>query len=325
VHALALSSNNIARVELWADNDVAEVVRSAAPDGQTLLDVQLVWEGGAVGDHTLFVRAYDSGGLSASTPPQIIHVRSTLVHAPTVTPTAVPAPATLPPPLPTPTPQEVLPEPPTITLTTEEDRLALLLPGPAHIHLVAHGSIELDYVELWAFYQGEANPRFLFTSSAKGATDKTFDYAWTPPRAGVAFLFARVADQLGQTGVSPVTSVYLVAPPAPTPTPAFISLAPRWVAQIPTNKFAVEFLQLGEALRGAFINTPLNGPAFTGSIVEGTVTRDRVTFSVDFEAPDAVPRTLDFTCLPDNATPQLACNYQDETGSRGSAVFTPAP
>jgi hypothetical protein len=325
VDALALSSNNIARIELWADNDIAQVVRSAAPDGQTILETQLVWQAGELGDHTLFVRAYDRAGLSASTSPQVIHVRSTLDRLPTLTATVAPAAATVPPPLPTPTPQEVLPQPPTVTLTTEGDRLALPLPGPVPIHLTAHGSIELDYVELWAFYQGEANPRFLFTGSAKGATDKTFDYAWAPPRAGVVFLFARVEDQLGQTGQSPVTSLYLVAPPAPSPTPAFFSLAPRWAAQIPTNKFAVEFLQLGSALRGSFTNTPLKGPALTGTIVDGTVARDRVTFSVDFAAPDAVPRTLDFTCLPSSAPAQLACNYQDETGSLGSAVFTPAP
>ena len=323
VHALALSSNNIARLELWADNEILKIVESAAPDGQTMLDAQLVWEAGAVGDHTLFVRAYDRAGMNTSTAPQIIHVRSTLARAPTVTATALPATATVLPPLPT--PRVVLPAPPTITLTTQEDRLALPLPGPAHIHLDAHGSIELDHVELWAFYQGETNPQSLFSASAKGATDKTFDYAWSPPRAGVTFLFARVVDQLGQTGLSPVTSVYLVPPPAPTPTPAFFSLAPRWAAETPTNKFAVEFLQFGRALRGTFTNTPLNGSTFTGSIIAGTVARDRVEFSVDFESPDATPRTLDFTCLPSTGPEELACNYQDETGSRGSAVFAPAP
>jgi Big-like domain-containing protein len=325
VHALALSSNNIARIELWADNEIAQMVASAAPDVQTMLDVQLVWEAGSVGDHTLFVRAYDRAGLNTSTEPQIIHVRSSLARAPTATPMALPATATVPPPLPTPTPQVVLPEPPTIALTTGEDRLALQLPSPVHIHLDAHGSIELDRVELWAFYQGEANPQFLFSDSAKGATDKSFDYAWTPLRAGVGYLFARVVDQLGQTGLSPVTSVYLISPPAPTPTPAFFSLAPRWAAEIPTNKFTVEFLQLGRALRGTFTNVLLNGSTFTGSIMGGAVARDRVEFSVDFATPDAVPRTLDFICLPSAEPAQLACNYQDETGSRGSAVFTPVP
>ncbi len=326
VHALALSSNNIARIELWADNEVVQIVNSAAPDQQTALDVQLVWQAGEVGDHTLFVRAYDRAGMNTSTPPQIIHVASTLTRALTLTQTVPPVTATVaPPPPPTATPQVVLPQPPTITLTTLEDRLALPLPGTAHVRLGAHGSMELDHVELWAFYQGEPNAELLFTDSAKGATDKTFDYAWTPPRAGVAFLFARVTDQLGQVGNSPITPVYLVAPPAATATPAFFNLAGGWTAVIPTNKFTVEFVQFGGALRGTLTNTPLNGPPFVGTIVEGVVSRDRAKFSVDFWDAAARPRTLDFDCLPGTAPVQLACNYQDEAGNHGSAVFTPAP
>lgn len=325
VHALALSSNNVARVELWADNEIAEVVGGASPGGQTTLDVQLVWDAGTVGDHSLFVRAYDRSGLNTSTLPHVIHVRATLTYAPTGTPTVLPATAVVPPPLPTPTPSVVLPEPPTIKLTTGEDPLALQLPGPVSIHLDAHGSIELDNVELWAYYQGESNPALLLAASAKGATDKTFNYPWTPPHAGVAYLFARIVDQLGQTAQSPVTFVYLLSPPAPSPTPAFFNLSGHWGADIPTNKFAVDFLQFGRALRGTFTNTPLNGSTFTGAIEAGAVARDRVTFSVDFETPGAAPHTLDFTCLPNSRPSQLACNYQDETGSRGSAVFTPLP
>lgn len=325
VHALAVSSNKIARIELWADNEIAQVVRSAAPDGQTELDAKLVWEAGAAGDHTLFVRAYDQAGLSASTGAQIIHVRSALARGRTATPTAAIATAAVPSPMATPTPRVVLPDPPTIRITTVGDPLALQLPGPVPIHLEAQGSIELDSVELWGFYQGETNPKFLFSSSAKGATERTFDYAWTPPHAGVAFLFARVVDQLGQAGASPVTSVYLLAPPAPIPTPAFFNLSPRWAAEIPTNKFAVEFVQFGSALRGVFTNTPITGPAFAGTITSGAVARNRVTFSVDFDTPGAAPRTLDFACLPSTSPAQLACNYQDDSGSVGSAVFTPAP
>lgn len=323
VHAFALSPNRIARMELWADNQVVQVVESTAPDAQTTLDAQLIWEGAAVGDHTLFVRAYDRAGLNSSTPPQIIHVRQQLTQA-AATPTAAAITPTAAVVLATSTPQAVLPDPPTVQLTTAADRSAALLPGPVAIHLATHGSVELDHVELWAYYQGQINPQLLFSDGAKGATDKAFDYSWNPVGAGVVLLFARVVDQLGQTGVSPVTSINLVAPPAPTPTPAFFNLAARWVAQIPTNMFTADFSQFGSALRGTFTNAQLNGPTFSGLIVAGSVDRDRVVFSVDFDAPDAVPRSLDFECLPSSAPPQLACNYQDETGSRGSAVFTPA-
>lgn len=325
VHAFALSPNHIVRMELWADNEIVQLVESAAADAQTTLDAQLIWEGGGIGDHTLFVRAYDRSGLNASTGPQIIHVREESTLAPTTAATTSPATATAAPVLPSPTPQVVLPAPPTVQLTTAEDRGGALLPGPVHIRLTAHASVELDHVELWGYFQGEANPQLLLSDGAKGATDKTVDFAWSPPGAGVALLFARVVDQVGQTGQSAVTAISLLSPAAPTPTPAFFSLVGHWTAEIPTSKFAVDLLQYGSALRGTFANTPVNGTPYNGTVVAGSVARDRVVFSVVFDSPDAVPHSLDFQCLPSAGPPQLACNYQDEAGNRGSAVFAPSP
>jgi Bacterial Ig domain len=323
-HVLALSPNGIARVELWADNGLAALVSSALPDVQNVLDTQLAWQATAPGDHALFIRAYDRAGLNSSTDPQVVHVYPPGTRAPTPTPANVAAAATITPHAPTPTPGVILPAAPTIGLTTTQNRLAVQLPGPLHVQMTAHGSMELDHAELWAFYQGQANPQLLFTDSVKGATDKTLEYDWTPPGAGVAFLFARVVDQLGQTGQSPTLAVYLDPPTAPTATPEFYSLAPNWQATIPTNKFAATFVQYGSALRGTFTNTPLNGPAFAGTIVTGALTKQHITFSVVF-GPSASPRTLDFDCTPSTAPVQLACNYQDESGNRGSAIFTPSP
>ncbi len=332
-HVLALSPNGIARAELWADNQIAAVVNSAAPGVQNVLDTDLVWQASTVGDHALLVRVYDSAGLNSSTNPLLIHVLATGTRVPTATVENLSVVATATSLPPTITPAVILPAPPTIVVTTTQDALAAQLPGPLHIQLTAHGTVELDHVELWATYQGETTPQLLYADNVKGSTDKTLPYDWTPTRAGVAFLFARVVDQLGQVGKSPDDAVYLNSPPAPTATPTYFSLAPRWQANIPTNQFAVTFNQLGTALRGTFTNTPLNGSPFTGDIIAGTVAKQRINFSVAFDNPQASPRTLDFDCIP-GATPtggqpqvialtQLACNYQDEAGNRGSAIFTP--
>ncbi len=324
IHTLALSSNNIARVELWVDNEIAQIVNSPAPDGQMALDTPLVWQAGAAGEHTLFVRAYDRAELNTSTTPQIVRVYPPDTRVPTRTPAPALATATVLALTSTPTPGVILPTAPTITVTTIENPLAVPLPGPLHIRLTAHGSAELDYVELWGYYPGETTPELLYSDNAKGATDKMLEFAWTPPRPGVAFLYARVVDHLGQVGKSPVLMVYLLPPAAPTLTPAGMGLAPNWQAIIPTNKFAVSFVQLGNTLRGTMMNTPLNGSPIAGTINNGSVAPGRVTFSVAFDNPSASPRTLDFDCLPGNSPVQLACNYQDEAGNRGSAVFTPA-
>ncbi len=325
LHAVALSANGIARMELWADNEIADAVNSSAPDTQTSLDAPLVWQATTAGEHALFVRAYDRAGLNTSSAPQVVRVYAPNTPVPTITPLAAVTKPTVLSLKSTPTPEVILPTVPTITVTLAENPNGAALPGPLHVRMVAHGAIELDQVELWSYYQGETMPELLFADNVKGSTDKTLEYAWTPLRPGAAFLFARVLDHLGQTGQSPVVQVLLQAPAAPTATPAFFGLGPNWQAVIPTNKFAVSFVQLGSILRGTFTNTPLNGTPVAGSISSGVLTRDRVAFSVVFEARNASPRTLDFDCLPQTSPAQLACNYQDEAGNRGSAVFSPAP
>jgi hypothetical protein len=322
VNALALSPSGLARIELWADNLIAQTVIAKA-QGQTTLSTPLVWSADAIGDHTLFVRAYDVSGLNASTPPRVIHVRATTAGIAAVTNTPPLASANATAQLPTATPQVVVPPPPRAQLSARENPSAASLPGPIHIQLSAHGNVELDQVEVWAYYQGEANPQLLLGDSAKGATDKNEEFAWTPTHAGVAFLFARVFDSLGQVSKSPVLALYLVDPAAPTLTPAFFNLAHGYQADLPTGKQTMVLAQYGSALRGSFTNVPLNGAPSAGEIVSGLVTRDRASFSVNFPDAVATPRTLDFECALTTESPALLCNYQDETGARGSAVFNP--
>lgn len=326
VHVLALSPNGVTRVELWADDQLADAANSVTPDGQTVLDTPLVWPvSNIVGDHTLLVRAYDRSGLSTSSTAQVIHVRPAGARLATATTApARPTPTPLPP-TPTATPQVIVPAPPTILVSTVQDPTAAQLDGPLHIRLNAHGADELDHVELWAVYQGETTPILVFTDTIKGSTDKTLTVDWLPPQAGVVQLYARVVDQLGQTGNSPAITVYLISPALPTATPAWPNLGAHWSGAIPTGRFELSFVQIGHALRGAFVNTPADGAAVAGNIITGDLVRDRVTFSVDLGNAATPPHALDFDCLLGAAPAQLTCNYLDEAGNRGSVVLTPVP
>ncbi|MGE5140496.1 MAG: hypothetical protein ACM3JD_13595, partial [Rudaea sp.] len=325
VNSLALSPNGITRVELLADDTVVDQASSSAAEGQAVFDAPLVWLAPATaGDHVLEVRAIDQSGSLTTGSPHTIHVRpaGTLLATPTSASARILLTPTRTSPKSTATPQVLVPPPPSIALETAEDRTKLALPGPLHVKLESRGSAELDYVELWGYFEGESTPRLLFTDSVKGSTDKTLTFDWLPPHVGVAYLYARVVDRLGQVGKTDLLPVYVLAQPVPTQTPAPFSLTARWTATIPTAQWTVVFVQTGRALRGTLVNQPVTGTANAGLITQGALARDRLGFTVDFPA-GAVPRTLIFDCAYSSAPEQLTCNYQDESGNRGSAILLP--
>lgn len=321
VPAVALSANGIARIELWVDGTLADTVNSTAPATQTVLETQLVWSGGTEGTHRLYVRAFDSTGDSTDSPQFPVVVNPTGVRAsqpPPASPTSETPSVVIA--SPSPTPALVLPAAPTAEVIFQGDPRTALLPGPLHVSVNAHGAVELDHVELWSNYAGEVNSQLLSSESAKGTTDKTLEYDWTPPRAGVAYLYARVVDNLGQTRESAPVTIYLNAAPAPTPTPAEFDFARPWQAPFADGKWTATFTQIGTALRGTFLESHADLSTNSGAIMSGAVDKKHVTFGVDFSSP----HSLDFDCLFTDVPPSLACNYTDELGARGSAIFTPA-
>lgn len=320
VHAVALSANGISRIELWVDGTQTDTVNSSAPATQTVLDTQLVWSGGTEGTHRLYVRAFDSTGESADSPQSVVVVNPAGVHPSPPTPVSSPSetPAVMIA-APTSTPALVLPAAPTAEVVFYGDPRTAQLPGPFHVTVNAHGAVELDHVELWSNYAGEVNSQLLSSESGKGTTDKTLEHDWTPPRAGVAYLYARVVDNLGQTRESTPVTIYLNAAPAPTPTPAEFDFARSWQAPLAGGKWTATFTQFGNALRGVFLESHADSSSTPGTIVSGAVDKQHVTFGVDFPSP----HSLDFDCLFTDLPPSLACNYTDELGARGSAIFTP--
>lgn len=319
VNALALAQRGVARVELYVDDQLADTVRSSDPPAQTTLDTQLVWSDDTAGDHSVFVRAYDVGGQTTDSARTTVHVReggSRIVRETLAPPARTPLP-----PAPTATPQQVLPAPPTVQIATADGRDSSYLPGPLKLRVTAHGSVELGNIEVWAEYPGQAPPELVTSESGQGSIDKTFEVDWMPPQSGVVEIRAAVYDNVGQVQRSDPLRVYLLAPPAPAATPAVFNFAQRWVAASPASPYEINFDQIGRGLRGTLIETRAGGPVLPGVIVTGSADPNRVVFGVDFSGSAAPRHTLEFDCSFTPNPPTLRCNYQDENGSRGSAVF----
>ncbi len=318
IKALALANNGITRIELLADGRLADAVNSASPSQQTLMEATLGAADLGIGTHTLLVRAYDMTGHVVEAPPMTVQVRD---GAPRIfRETLAPVTRTSVPPTRPSTPALVLPGAPTVEL--ELVNAPVILPRAAQIRIRARGSAELDRVELWARLPGETTAQLLMHEVVKGATDKELMYDYNPPQAGVVEIYARVYDSLQQTQLSLPLRFSVLAPPAPTSVPAVFDFGRSWYAESPAARFEVEFVQIGRALRGEFLEQSADGKLSSGNIVSGAASDTGVVFAVDFAA-DATGslHTLEFDCSFNARPPVLTCNYSTEKRERGSAVF----
>lgn len=332
VEALALSSNGVARVELYVDEQLAAAATSQAAPQQTAMSATLAANELADGTHTMFVRAVDLTGHTTDTERVIFTVAPGAPRIARTTPTAQPK-ATALPPTATPTAPLILPPAPTVQVELVGDPLRVFLPEPAQIKIQAHGSVELDRIELWARYPGESVAQLLAEESGKGATDKTLTFDWHAVRAGTAEVYARVTDNLGQVGRSAILRVTLEAPPPQAPEPPGLNFSGAWFAESPALRFDATFTQFGRALRGILTVKRADGKTMTGKIVSGAVGDKNLFFAVDFArdataSPDAAASpdaqaTLLFDCTFQERPAQMTCNYTTENGERGSALFRP--
>ncbi len=323
VHALALSNNGISHLELYVDGLVATSAVSHLGAQQTAFDTLLAAADLIEGTHEFFVRAYDVTGQSSDSARTRFTTSSTvpLVHLEEPAPPTTNAP---PPALPTPTPTLVLPDPPIVNVRLTNDSPRVNLPGPISIQIAASGSTELDHIELWLRNPGEEVGQALLDENVQGATERVVSFDWNPTRAGVFELLARVTDNVGQARWSQPLRVEVRVPPAPTPAPEVFNFAQTWLAESPASRFEATFVQIGKALRGTLVEKRADGTSLTGKIVSGAVTENAARFGVDLTEDVTTPQhTLTFECSFTPRPPKLTCNYTDEQGHRGSAIFTP--
>lgn len=327
VQALALANNGIARLELYVDERVTDIVNSPSAAQQTMLRATLAAGDLTEGAHSAFVRAYDLTGNTAESPRVNFKVSSAAPRlAQNLNITRIPPTAS--PPTATPTPALQLPPAPTIQLQLEGNPLRVSLPDPAVIQIRAHGSAELDRIELWARYPGETIQQLLLEENAKGATDKTLTFQWNAPRAGIVEVRAQVFDNLGQMGESALLRFTLQTPEGIQAAPPSATFSGTWVADSPSARFEATFTQITSALRGGFVEKRADGKKLNGRIVSGAASDKTVLFAVDFSGDaqtsgSRTPHALLFDCSYKARPPTLTCNYTNEFGERGSAIFTP--
>ncbi len=354
----ALDVSGIQRIELWTGKEMSTTIASGSPARQTSMSVQIPWQHGSPGDYALTVRAYNANGNSKESPVQTVSVlranQSTPTRAPTTTPTRTRAPRA------TATPRLQPPSAPRADITQPNDRLTG--PWPLKITFNGHGDAELERIELWGYYQDQPSPQVICSIEAQATTYKSAQCEWSPPTAGMVFVYAQAIDTFGQSGRSKTLSGYVEVPTVPTPTPTPASLAGRWSATVPAGQQVVVFRPIvtssGIALRGDFrIVSSATPPTETaGRIVSGLVKGDRVTFRVDFAplstaTPSPAPITatpgatgapsptsekspttstsvmqpLDFDCTVDAGAVMLDCKFKDSRGQGGAATFRREP
>lgn len=346
----ALDMSGIQRVELWVGRETASVTTSANPARQTSMTVQTTWQSATPGDFTLSARAYNANGNFKHSPLQTISIlqpgQPTPTRAPTATSTRARAPRA------TATPRLQPPAPPSAELLSPNDKFSA--PPPLRVTFGGKGNAELDHVELWGYYQDQPMPQLICTVDARATTQKNVQCDWSPPTAGVVYLFAQAVDSYQQLGRSPTISGFIGVPTVPMATPTPVSFAARWLA--PTSSYTATLRPSGTALRGDFRMT-VNGKDIDGRITSGTIKSDGVSFHVDFSAssvptltqtPTPAPGTevptpvatttvitpaatlteitpvalaMDFDCSVDAAATTLTCTWKDARGRSGTAVF----
>jgi hypothetical protein len=184
------------------------------------------------------------------------------------------------------------------------------------------GNAELERIELWSYYPGQAIPQIVCTIDAHATTQKTGQCDWTPPVAGIVMLYAQSIDIYRQLGKSPGIVGFIGVPAMPTATPTPLTFTARWNAATSAGPMTVTFRQTGATLRGDF---RMAGVETNGRITSGTTRGDRLSFSVDFSAEGATPAagvlTMDFDCMTDLNAGTTSCTFRDSRGRSGAALF----
>lgn len=327
----ALDASGVQRVELWNGKENISTIVSGNAARQTVLMTQVGWVNANPGDYSLMARAYNANGNVKESSAQIVSFlrpsQATPTPAPTATPTRTRTPRA------TPTARLQPPPPPSAEITVPTGNFSATLPLRATFS--GKGNAELDRIELWSSLQGQPNPQLVCVIDAHATTQRSAQCDWSPPTAGVVYLFAQAVDIYRQTGRSAAISGYVGAPNIPLPTPLPPSLAAKYSATISNTVYALTVRQTGTAIRGE-----LKIADNEGRITSGALKADRVTFHVDFAPTPGAPITsattvtatvstsatpfvaaIDFDCGIDLNIGTLTCASKDSRGRAGNLVF----
>lgn len=180
IQSQATSSVGINRIELWADGQL--YTTSTGNAGQTVFDVSQIWSSTTLGEHTLFVRAYDFNGQSTDSAGVVIGVTDT--------------------------------NPPQITVNISTN--TVLVNQPVTVYTSASDSKGITSIELWA----DGNLVAVANSTSPvGQDSMSTAQTWQTDQVGQHGLYIIAHDSVGKSTQSSLMMVNVLSATTPTPTP----------------------------------------------------------------------------------------------------------
>ena len=177
----ASDSNGITRMELWADGQI--YATNDNPGNTTIMQVQTTWSSDTIGDHTLFVRAYDTQQQYSDSDQLIIGLADR--------------------------------NPPDVSIDSPANGAQFPAGQTVPIVVTAGDSKGITHLELWV-------DNLLYTTwnsaNSIGETPVHLSLAWQSPRQGSHTLYVIADDSVGYSTQTPAITADIVAPPQPTAT-----------------------------------------------------------------------------------------------------------
>ncbi len=195
----AASDNvGVTRMELWSDGQL--YATNTNPNSSTTFQVQQAWTSDTTGDHTLFVRAYDTLGQSVDSAPLIIGMADR--------------------------------NPPAVTIVSPANGTHIPFVQTVPVVISAHDSKGIMHLQLWvngAWYTTWTS------SSPVGESSVQVTLSWQPPGAGAYSIYIFADDSVGYTTTTPPISISVgSALPTATPTPTPTRVPPTPTRRPPT-------------------------------------------------------------------------------------------
>jgi len=176
------AANGVSRLELWVDAQLVSSNTNAS--SSTTMNVQQNWSSNAIGQHTMFVRVYDTKNQTADSPALLIGLTDR--------------------------------NPPSVTLVSPANGAQVALGQVVQVAAAASDSKGVTTIQLWA-------DNALYTAwnsaSAVGQSSVTTNLAWTATAAGSHSLYLIAKDSVGLTSTSAVIVLNVPAPSTATSSP----------------------------------------------------------------------------------------------------------
>jgi hypothetical protein len=222
----------VVRMELWVDGQIFATNTAASPS--PVMQAQQVWSSNVLGDHTLFVRAYDTQQHFSDSMPLIIGIADR--------------------------------NPPNVSIESPANGASFPVGQTVRVKVEASDSKGITHIQLWI--DGLLYSTWDSTNPV-GDSSTEVRLAWQSPSQGSHTLYVNASDSVGLSTTTPTINVYIFVPATPTPVPQTSTPMPTATpTSTPTLMFTPVPPTSTPAPTPTFTPvppTPTNTPASTGT------------------------------------------------------------